>query len=99
MMSDLPHVKLADLLDPSLPVEPISSLSTEKIRQNVTNYEAKIIVDNKDNEHSGSIAVIETGRGFDRTYRAQVWYDIVPPLRATWAALFIISVDDCHVPD
>ena len=98
MMSDLPHVKLAELLDPSLPVEPISSLTTEKIRQNVTNYVAKIIAVNKDNEHSGSIAVIETGRGFDRKYHAQVWYDIVPPLRACGVALFLISVDDCHLP-
>ena len=42
----------------------------------------------------GDIAVFESHKAFNGTYAAQIFYDVVPPLRAGGAQLFVVSTED-----
>ena len=96
-LTNLPHISLDSILDWDLPNVPFSDL-TEKARLNLLWYEQQIQDAKANGNAVGAIAVVETHRAPDRKYKAQIFYDVVPPLRAGGNPLFLMSTCDIEKP-
>ena len=91
-----PKIPLSMVLLKGLPNTSPSGLTTDIQKTNLENYLDKIALD-RDAGLAGTIAIFELGRGFGKSYPVQVSYDHVPPLRASGAELFVVSVEDCKL--